>query len=292
MAFTGPGADATTTTTSWARRLRWTGMGTQRGLSRTPSAMSQSGFIFARGETRETVLRGVDSKLLDFGTDNSYLRPYTLYGGGVYMEGFKLNWKYHCGKCGYSICAYFQTYFAIIVRVEQTGCLHIWRGLSLGLRDLVSCVPGQVGHLFCTIFDAIQQKLCQISNHSTVPIRGTGKILSLRTYKQVSGHKWHRPEHHPDFTGTVKSSIQTSPVLSSIQTVAYRPATPRTPACWQPSGTCANADVGVHCYGCGMDNNHMVVVPVYCQSCAPSAFVPAGTHILSVNASDPRCDGR
>ena len=98
---------------------------------------------------------------------------------------------------------------------------------------------------------------------------------------------------HPDFTGTVKI-IDTNFTSSVFDPNGRIQTCNASDACTvgNHTGTCANADVGVSCYGCGMDNNQYgcrtglsvkVVNP-------PSPFVPAGTQTLSVNVSDPRCD--
>jgi hypothetical protein len=95
---------------------------------------------------------------------------------------------------------------------------------------------------------------------------------------------------HPDFTGTVKiiDTNFTSPVFDPngrIQTCnASDACTVRN-----KSGTCANAEVGVHCYGCHGS-------PYGCQELnvtiadAPATFVAAGTRTITSSVSDSRCD--
>jgi hypothetical protein len=112
----------------------------------------------------------------------------------------------------------------------------------------------------------------------------SGAILSLRVQMaQTSVSTQTSP-------APSKSSTPTLPVLFSIQTDAFRPATPPMLAQLATKRAPAAINIGVHCYGCeGTPYGCQMGLHVFIIN-PPPAFVAAGTQTLDVTVSDPRCD--
>eukprot|EP00946_MAST-07B_sp_MAST-7B-sp1_P003443 g3443.t1 len=190
--------------------------------------LPKRGFIFANGETRETVLRECESDYL---------------GGGA-LRTFGASLSIHQLKfTSNKVVKFSVPYQGGVFSIEDSGHIDVVR--------------------------------CTFSN-SMVPSFTNGTDLSI----------------HPHFTGTVKvtdskfnnsvfdpnSRIQNCSA-SDVCTVGNK------------SGTCANSNVGVNCYGCRMNNDQYGCQELRVTiSAVPDTFVEAGTQTLAITVPDLRCD--